>query len=76
MELSKDTKKIYEKTLEDAKRELDRFDSEINSELQKTREKLLSLEVQRQSFIQLYTASADLLGVEVEIPEEVEQNLI
>jgi len=76
MELSKDTKKIYEKTLEDAKRELDQYDSQINDTLQKTREKLLELEVQRQSFIQLYTASADLLGIEVEIPEEMEQNLI
>lgn len=76
MELSKETKKIYEKTLEDAKRELDRFDSEINDALQKTREKLLELEVQKQSFIQLYSASADLLGIEVEIPEETEQQLI
>ena len=71
MELSKTEKRVFQKTLEDARKEVDRYDNEIEDKLKKTRERLMNLEIQRESISQLYSATATLLGIEIETDPDI-----
>lgn len=70
MSLSKEQEELYKKTMDEAKRQLDGIDGEMEKELQKARERLAKLQESKKSFRQIYVGTAELLGVEVEIEEE------
>jgi len=73
MALNKDQEDLYRKTMEEAKKQLDGIDDEMEKELQKTREKLAKLQDSKNSFRQIYLGLADLLGEEVEIDSEEDE---
>ncbi len=70
MSLSKEQEELYKKTMDEAKRQLEGIDGEMEKELQKARERLAKLQESKKSFRQVYIGTAELLGVEVEIEEE------
>jgi phage shock protein A len=70
MSLNKEQEDLYKKTMEEAKRQLDGIDGEMEKELQKARERLAKLQESKKSFRQVYIGTAELLGVEAEIEEE------
>ncbi len=74
MALNKDQEALYRKTMEEAKRQLETIDEEMEEQLQKIREKLAELQESKKSFRQVYEATAKLLGIKIE-PEK-EENLI
>jgi len=72
MSLNKEQEDLYKKTMEEAKRQLDGIDGEMEEELQKARERLAKLQESKKSFRQIYVSTAELLGVKVEIAEDEE----
>ena len=74
MALTKEQEDLYKKTMEEAKRQLDGIDGEMEKELQKARERLAKLQESKKSFKQIYVGTAELLGIEVELEEEDEEN--
>jgi len=72
MPLSKEQEDLYRKTMDEAKRQLDGIDSQVEKELQKVREKLADLQQAKKSFKMIYEGTAKLLGIETEADEEEE----
>jgi hypothetical protein len=72
MSLTKEQEDLYKKTMDEAKRQLDGIDGEMEKELQKARERLAKLQESKKSFKQIYVGTAELLGIKVEIEEEDE----
>jgi hypothetical protein len=72
MSLTKEQEDLYKKTMDEAKRQLDGIDGEMEKELQKARERLAKLQESKKSFKQIYVGTAELLGIEVEIEEDDE----
>ncbi len=70
MSLSKEQEELYKKTMDEAKKQLDGIDGEMEKELQKARERLAKLQESKKSFRQVYIGTAELLGVDVEIEED------
>jgi len=66
MSLSKEQEQLYRKAMEEAKKQLDTIDDEMEREIQKARETLAKLQGSKKSFSQLYEGAAHLLGLEVE----------
>jgi ElaB/YqjD/DUF883 family membrane-anchored ribosome-binding protein len=74
MALTKEQEDLYKKTMDEAKRQLDGIDGEMEKELQKARERLAKLQESKKSFKQIYIGTAELLGIEVELEDEEEGN--
>jgi len=74
MALTKEQEDLYKKTMEEAKRQLDGIDGEMEKELQKARERLAKMQESKKSFKQVYVGTAELLGIKVEIEEEEESS--
>ena len=75
MALTKEQEDLYKKTMDEAKRQLDGIDGEMENELQKARERLAKLQESKKSFRQIYVGTAELLGMEVELDDEEEGNV-
>lgn len=75
MGLTKEQEELYKKTMDEAKKQLESIDSDMAEEIQKIREKLAQLQESKKSFRQLYEASAQLLGIEVEPESENEDDI-
>ena len=75
MGLTKEQEELYKKTMDEAKKQLESIDSDMAKEIQKIREKLAQLQESKKSFRQLYEASAQLLGIEVEPEKEPEDDM-
>lgn len=73
MSLSKEQEQLYRKAMEEAKKQLDTIDDEMEREIQKARETLAKLQESKKSFSQLYEGAAHLLGLEV-VKEESSEN--
>jgi hypothetical protein len=69
MALNKEQEEIYKKAMNEAKKELDGVDSNMQEEIQKARQKLAELQESKKHYRQIYEGTALLLGIEVE-PEE------
>jgi len=67
MALTKEQEDLYRKTMEEARVQYEQIDAEMEKEIQKTREILAKLQESKKSFQQIYQATAQLLGIEVEI---------
>ncbi len=72
MSLNREQEDLYKKTMEEAKRQLDGIDGEMEEELQKARERLAKLQESKKSFRQIYLSTAELLGAKVEIRDDEE----
>ena len=70
MALSKEQEEIYKKAMDEAKKELDNVDSNMQEEIQKARQKLAELQESKKHYRQIYEGTALLLGIEVEPEEE------
>jgi len=77
MSLNKEQEDLYKRTMEEAKKQLDGIDAEMEKEIQKARETLAKLQESKKSFKQIYEAGAKLLGIEIEteIEDENKSNL-
>ncbi|UCE41726.1 MAG: hypothetical protein JSV17_01660 [Candidatus Aminicenantes bacterium] len=67
MALTKEQEELYKKTMDEAKTQFENIDAEMEEEIQKTREILANLQASKKHFQQIYQATANLLGVEVEL---------
>jgi hypothetical protein len=72
MSLNKEQEDLYKKTMDEAKNQLDGIDGEMETELQKARERLAKLQESKKSFKQIYVGTAELLGIKVEIEDDDE----
>lgn len=70
MPLTKEQEELYRKTMREAKVQYENIDAEMEQEIQKTREILAKLQASKKHFQQIYQATANLLGIEVELEEE------
>ena len=70
MPLTKEQEELYKKTMDEAKIQFESIDAEMEQEIQKTREILANLQASKKHFHQIYEATANLLGVEVELSNE------
>jgi ElaB/YqjD/DUF883 family membrane-anchored ribosome-binding protein len=76
MPLTKEQEELYKKTMDEAKTQYDNIDAEMEQEIQKTREILANLQASKKHFQQIYEATANLLGIEVELNnDEQDANL-
>jgi|GEM_PF-127876 len=73
MSLNKEQEQLYRKAMEEAKKQLDTIDDEMEREIQKARETLAKLQESKKSFSQLYEGAAHLLGLEI-VKEEPNEN--
>lgn len=67
MPLTKEQEELYKKTMLEAKTQFENIDTEMEQEIQKTREILANLQASKKHFQQIYQATANLLGVEVKL---------
>ena len=74
MAMNKEQEELYRKTMEEAKKQLDGVDGEMEKELQKTREKLAKLQSSKNSYKRIYVGLAELLGEDVEIETNEDEN--
>jgi len=70
MALTKEQAEFYRKTMEEAKKQLEEIDGQMEKEIQKIRENLAELQKSKKSFRQIYEGAAKLLGIEFEPEEE------
>ena len=75
MSLNKEQENLYRRTMEEAKKQLDGIDAEMEKEIQIAREKLAKLQESKKSFKQIYEAGAKLLGIEIETEKEDKEKL-
>jgi len=75
MALNKEQEELYKRTMDEAKRQLETIDAQIEIELQKVREKLAELQESKRSFKMIYEGTAKLLGLEVG-PEDEESSSV
>ena len=75
MPLTKEQEDLYKKTMEEAKTQFENIDTEMEQEIQKTREILANLQASKKHFQQIYQATANLLGVEVELSDSQSASL-
>ncbi len=72
MALNKEQEEIYNKAMNEAKKELDGVDTKMQEEIQQARQKLAELQESKKHYRQIYEGTALLLGIEVEPEEESE----
>lgn len=73
MPLTKEQEELYKKTMDEAKTQYENIDAEMEKEIQKTREILADLQASKKHFQQIYQATANLLGVEVELNNDEQE---
>ncbi len=74
MALTKDQEELYRKTMEEAKKQMDHIEEEMEEEIQKIRAKLAKLQEIKKTIRQIYEGTAKLLGVELEEEEQPEED--
>ena len=74
MAISREQEELYKKTMEEAKRQLESIDSEMEKEIQKARERLAKLQESKKSYQQVYEGAAKLLGISVDPGDEDKDN--
>lgn len=72
MTLDKDQSTLYRKTMDQAKRQLEGVDAEMEQELENTRAALVKLQESKKLLKQIYESAALILGVAAELKEEDE----
>lgn len=72
MGLSKEQEDLYKKTMAEVKNQLDHLDEEVEKELQKVRKRLAELQESKKSLKMVYEGTTKLLGIELEVEEETE----
>lgn len=75
MSLTRELEELYKKTMEEAKKQLDTIDEEMEKEIQKTRTILAQIQESKRAFQHIYEGIAELLGIEVETNEEKDDEL-
>ena len=75
MSLNKEQSSLYRKTMEQAKRQLDSVDSDMEKILETTRSRLVRLKENKQSLRQIYESSATILGEKADLKEESEMQV-
>lgn len=70
MPLTKEQEELYKKTMEEAKTQFENIDAEMEQEIQKTREILANLQASKKHFQQIYEATANLLGIKVQLSDD------
>jgi uncharacterized membrane-anchored protein YhcB (DUF1043 family) len=70
MPLTKEQEELYKKTMDEAKAQFENIDAEMEQEIQKTREILANLQASKKHFQQIYQATANLLGIEIELSKD------
>jgi uncharacterized membrane-anchored protein YhcB (DUF1043 family) len=73
MPLTKEQEELYKKTMDEAKTQFENIDAEMEKEIQKTREILANLQASKKHFQQIYEATANLLGIEVELKTDEQE---
>lgn len=68
--MNKDSEGLFRKTMEDVKKQMDAIDEQVETELQKVREKLAELQEVKKNLRMVYEGTAKILGIEIE--EETE----
>jgi len=76
MALSEEQKNIYKKSMEEAKKQLESIDVQMEEELQRVREKLAKIQESKKWYRQVYLGAANLLGIKVELEEEKEEKRV
>jgi hypothetical protein len=70
MPLTKEQEELYKKTMDEAKTQFENIDADMEQEIQKTREILANLQASKKHFQQIYEATANLLGIKVELKND------
>jgi hypothetical protein len=76
MALTKEQEELYKKTMAETEKQLKNIDSQMEEEIQKLRAKLAKIQENKKSIKQIYIGIADLLGIEVEIDDDEEEEKI
>jgi TonB family protein len=74
--LTKEQEELYKKTMAETEKQLKNIDSQMEEEIQKLRAKLAKIQENKKSIKQIYIGIADLLGIEVEIDDDEEEEKI
>ena len=71
MTLTKDQELLFQKTMDEAKKQLDSIDSRVEQELQIVREKLAQIQESKKTFKMIYEGTAKLLGIVIDLEKEI-----
>lgn len=74
MELSKEQKELYQKTMKEIEKQLASIDEYIEEEIKKLKERLKEVQERKKALKNTYLGLAKLLGMEIE-DEEEEKNI-
>lgn len=75
MPLTKEQEELYKKTMEEAEKQLKNIDAQMEEEIQKLRATLAKIQENKKSIKQVYLGTANLLGIEVELDDEEEDQI-
>jgi len=70
MPLRRDQEDLYKKTMEEVKKQIDDIDVQIETEIQKVRERLADFQQAKKSLQQVYKGMAKLLGLDSDLEDE------
>ena len=76
MALSKDQTEFYQRTLEMTRRQIADLDAQIEEELARAKERLGALQSAKEAARQIYDGACKMLGVENELEEPVEPEIV
>ncbi len=76
MALSKDQTEFYQRTLEMTRRQIADLDAQIEAELSRAKERLGALQSAKEAARQIYDGACKMLGVENELDQEVEPEIV
>jgi 5-bromo-4-chloroindolyl phosphate hydrolysis protein len=74
MPLTKEQETLYRQTMEEAKRQIEEIDREMQTEIELTRKKLGGLQESKKTYQQVYEGACRLLGLPVEKKENPEKS--
>jgi len=66
MAFTKELEELYKKTMNDAKKQIDEIDAEMQVIINETRRKLAKLQESKKSYKQVYQGAAELLNIPLE----------
>lgn len=70
MTLTKDQELVFQKTMDETRKQLDSIDSQVEQEIQRVREKLAQIQESQKSFKIIYEEIAKLLGIVTDLEKE------
>jgi hypothetical protein len=76
MALSKDQTEFYERTLEMTRQQIQDLDAQIEDELSRVKQRLAELQNARNAALQIYDGACKMLGVENELEQAVEPEIV